>query len=227
MYTCIYIDATHWTHHSRVRECARHGPWLLRPGTTPERGFFIDNQLIWIHVIIEMIWWTGLASLEFEPSSSSFSLSSLELSNAKVHEPWIRAIPGIASHFCEVVVTEGIMPQWTTKAFDLPYASRGNAAGFFFLTNVVSSHRMQLLICFRKSTPPQNCQLNIYYHWLDLLSLIKLTSNIYYHGLSWRFCGGVDIPKPMDKSIVWDKVQRIGVSERVRSTTALTRHHSS
>ena len=37
------------------------------------------------------------------PSSSPLLLSSLELSDAKVYEPYIRAILGTASHFCEVV----------------------------------------------------------------------------------------------------------------------------
>jgi hypothetical protein len=31
-----------------------------------ERDFFIDNLLVRIHVIIVMIWWTGLAPWEFE-----------------------------------------------------------------------------------------------------------------------------------------------------------------
>ena len=38
--------------------------WLSR--AERERDFFIDNLLVRIHVIIEMIWWTGLAPLEFE-----------------------------------------------------------------------------------------------------------------------------------------------------------------
>ena len=37
-------------------------------------------------------------------SSSSLSLSSLELSDTKVYEPYIRALLGTASHFCEVFV---------------------------------------------------------------------------------------------------------------------------
>jgi len=37
-------------------------------------------------------------------SSSSLFLSSLELSDAKVYEPQIRARLGTASHFCELVV---------------------------------------------------------------------------------------------------------------------------
>ena len=37
-------------------------------------------------------------------SSSSLLLSSLELSDSKVYEPYIRARLGTATHFCEVVV---------------------------------------------------------------------------------------------------------------------------
>jgi len=36
--------------------------------------------------------------------SSSLLLSSLELGDTKVYEPYIRALLGTASHFCEVVV---------------------------------------------------------------------------------------------------------------------------
>jgi len=43
---------------------ARH---LRRQRVEPaEREFFIDNLLVPIHLIIEMIWWTGLAPWEFE-----------------------------------------------------------------------------------------------------------------------------------------------------------------
>ena len=37
-----------------------------RNNPTAERELFIDNLLVRIHVIIEMIWWTGLAPWEFE-----------------------------------------------------------------------------------------------------------------------------------------------------------------
>ena len=37
------------------------------------------------------------------PSSSSSLLSSLELSDTQVYEPWIRALLGTASHFCSFV----------------------------------------------------------------------------------------------------------------------------
>ena len=40
------------------------------------------------------------------PSASFLSLSSLELSHAKICEPQIRALFGTASHFCEVLVLE-------------------------------------------------------------------------------------------------------------------------
>jgi hypothetical protein len=39
-------------------------------------------------------------------SSSSLLLSSLELSDAQIYEPQIRALFGTASHFCEAVVVE-------------------------------------------------------------------------------------------------------------------------
>ena len=44
-------------------------------------------------------------------ASSSLLLSSLELSDTKVHEPSIRALLGTASHFCEVVVLTLRTPQ--------------------------------------------------------------------------------------------------------------------
>ena len=34
--------------------------------TFREREFFIDNLLVRIHLIIEMVWWTGLAPWEIE-----------------------------------------------------------------------------------------------------------------------------------------------------------------
>ena len=40
----------------------------------------------------------------FPTSSSSVLLSSLELSDTQVYEPYIRALLGTDSHFCEVVV---------------------------------------------------------------------------------------------------------------------------
>jgi hypothetical protein len=43
-------------------------------------------------------------SVTFSSSVSSFSLSSLELSNTKVYAPYIRALLGTASYFCRVVV---------------------------------------------------------------------------------------------------------------------------
>ena len=37
-----------------------------RPPHAIERQFYIDNLLVRIHLIIVMIWWTGLAPWEFE-----------------------------------------------------------------------------------------------------------------------------------------------------------------
>jgi len=39
---------------------------LLHQVHLQESEFFIDNLLVRIHLIIEMIWWTGLALWEFE-----------------------------------------------------------------------------------------------------------------------------------------------------------------
>jgi len=49
-------------------------PWVIdsapccfcRLSNLGEREFCIDNLLLRIHFIIEMIWWTGLASWEFD-----------------------------------------------------------------------------------------------------------------------------------------------------------------
>ena len=43
-----------------------HGVHGLDSHFRLEREFLIDNLLVRIHVIIEMIWWTGLAPWEFE-----------------------------------------------------------------------------------------------------------------------------------------------------------------
>ena len=40
------------------------------------REFFIDNQLVRIHFIIEMVWWTGLAPSEFELSFPGSRISA-------------------------------------------------------------------------------------------------------------------------------------------------------
>ena len=45
--------------------------------------------------------------------SSSLLLSKLELSDAKVYEPEIRALRGIASHFCKVDVLNAPSPRHT------------------------------------------------------------------------------------------------------------------
>ena len=64
---------------------------FLKSGGAPspgaEREFFIDNLLVLVHFIIEMIWWTGLATLEFEfpfrgSLISTFLLLSLFLLSA-------------------------------------------------------------------------------------------------------------------------------------------------
>ena len=46
------------------------------------------------------------------PSSSSVLLSSLELSDAEVYEPSIRALLGTASPFCEAVVLKSRTVPW-------------------------------------------------------------------------------------------------------------------
>ena len=54
---------------STVPETESSGPRPAPPASPPsstEREFFIDTLLVWIHVIIAMIWWTGLARWEFE-----------------------------------------------------------------------------------------------------------------------------------------------------------------
>ena len=52
------------------------GPYTLNRDVfyaAGEREFFIGNLLVRIHLIIEMIWWTGLAPCEFEfPFPGSF-----------------------------------------------------------------------------------------------------------------------------------------------------------
>ena len=40
--------------------------WAGQPERQIESEFFIENLLIRIYLIIEMIWWTGLAPWEFE-----------------------------------------------------------------------------------------------------------------------------------------------------------------
>ena len=68
-----------------------------------EREFFIDNLLVRIHLIIEMIRWSGLAPWDLDRvikrsgfevcSASSLLLSSLELSGTKVYEPYTMSLP--------------------------------------------------------------------------------------------------------------------------------------
>ena len=100
-------------------------------GFCAEREFLLDNLLVRIHLIIEMIWWTGLAPWEFElpfPGSLTYTfrevqrksrlfltsstlhliifspsllLLILELSDTRVYEPSIRALLETAAHFCK------------------------------------------------------------------------------------------------------------------------------
>ena len=59
-------------------------------------------------------------------SSSSLLLSSLELSDKQVYEPWIRALLGTASHFCEVVVLKlRTVPIGTALRSRIPASQRG------------------------------------------------------------------------------------------------------
>ena len=65
----------------------------------PRRGLFLMSEVP--HVGCRF----GGRCARCGPSSSSVSLlSSLELSDSKVCEPSIRALPGTAAHFCKVVV---------------------------------------------------------------------------------------------------------------------------
>ena len=43
----------------------------------PERDLFTDNLLVRIHVVLAMIWWTGLAPLEVELPFSGSLISTL------------------------------------------------------------------------------------------------------------------------------------------------------
>ena len=48
---------------------------------SPERELSFDNRLVRIHLIVVMIWWTGLAPWEFEfPSPGSLISTFLVLS---------------------------------------------------------------------------------------------------------------------------------------------------
>jgi hypothetical protein len=53
--------------HIRVMFCAHTSPlWGCMHSDSPEKEFFIDNLLVRIHLVIEMIWGTGLAPWEYE-----------------------------------------------------------------------------------------------------------------------------------------------------------------
>jgi len=76
-----------WLSRSACLSSTRPGTRNLFPKLVPEirkdpkpgeREFFIDNLLVRIYFIIEVIWWTGLASWEFEsPFSGSFTSTFL------------------------------------------------------------------------------------------------------------------------------------------------------
>jgi len=57
-----------------------------------EREFFIDTLLVRIHVIIEMIWWTGLAPWEFQFPFSGSRISTFlaEKANSLNKAVWVR-----------------------------------------------------------------------------------------------------------------------------------------
>jgi len=76
-----------------------------------------------------------------KPFSSSVLLSSPELSDTKVYEPYIRALLGTASHFCEVVVLELITnpnPETLTQAKDLDARSRLSVDEVFSSSSLLS-----------------------------------------------------------------------------------------
>ena len=50
-----------------------------------EREFFIDNLLVRVHLIIEMIWWNGLAPWEFESPFSGSLTSTFLCSEVKLY----------------------------------------------------------------------------------------------------------------------------------------------
>jgi hypothetical protein len=60
-----------------------------------ERDFFIDNLPVKIHVIIEMIWWTGLAPWEFD--SAILSTSTL-IKNTLPRGPYKVDLQGYLAH---------------------------------------------------------------------------------------------------------------------------------
>ena len=88
----------------------------------------------------------ALSLLNPTGSSSPSLLSSLELSDTKVYEPYIRARLGTAAHFCEVVVLKYRVPSacpcrsrlskeqtlQTTRSAETPPPCAGPASNRFF-----------------------------------------------------------------------------------------------
>jgi len=63
------------------------------------RGIFLLSE-----VPLQVAQTALLAPVRVQVSSFSSLLSSLELSDANVDEPYMRALRGTAAHFCEVVL---------------------------------------------------------------------------------------------------------------------------
>ena len=63
-------------------------------------------------------------------SSSSLLLSSLELSDTQVYEPYIRALLGTPSHFCDVVDLKlGTVSEWNRKPAGVQAREHGQHFG--------------------------------------------------------------------------------------------------
>ena len=79
-----------------------------------EREFFIENLLVRIHFIIEMIWWTGLAPLEFEFPFPG-SLTSTFQGQADLVAQRRDLLEGRGQHVCAVDVlvdrAQGVVEQ--------------------------------------------------------------------------------------------------------------------
>jgi len=71
--------------------------------------------LQWHYPAGEIGWDFKALSGEVDPSS--LLLSSLELSDTNVYAPYIRALLGTASHFCEVVVLKLRTGRWTASGW--------------------------------------------------------------------------------------------------------------
>ena len=79
--------------------------------------------------------------------TSFLKLPSLELSDANVYGPWIRALLGTASHFCEVVGPHG-RPIHTSNSFSYFSWARYPCTGSVFLCSVPQSSRSRLLFSY-------------------------------------------------------------------------------